>query len=155
MVISKKICYIFNAAALFNYLAGGFLMAGSLKVALIGAGRTGTPLLKELLKYKYINLVGVVDRKEGAPGIKLAAKKKIYTTGDPLALLKKKKNIDIVIDVTGDSKLKKAIKDFLVTSRNTKTIIMHDLIARLFISISTRKSKLIPSLHPKDVGIGR
>ena len=64
-------------------------MANTVKVALIGAGRTGTPLLKELLKHKYIKIVGVADRKEGAAGIKLAATKRIYTTADPMALLKK------------------------------------------------------------------
>ncbi len=130
-------------------------MANTLKVALIGAGRTGTPLLKELLKYRYIKLVGVADRNDKAPGIKLAAKKKIYTAADPMALLRKNKNIDILIDVTGDAKLKKNVKDFLATSGNSKTIIMHELIARLFISVSTRKSSLTPSFHPKAVGIGK
>jgi predicted homoserine dehydrogenase-like protein len=130
-------------------------MASTVKVALIGAGRTGTPLLKELMKHKYVKVVGVADRKGNATGVKLAAKKKIYTTTDPMKLLKKSKSIDILIDVTGDTRLKKGIKDFLAKSRNKRTIIMHDLIARLFISVSTRKSKLIPGFHPKDVGIGK
>ena len=67
-------------------------MANTLNVALIGAGRTGTPLLKELLKYGYIKLIGVADRNEKAPGIKLAAQKKIYTTTDPMMLLQKKED---------------------------------------------------------------
>lgn len=129
-------------------------MAKVVKVALIGAGRTGTPLLKELLKYRYIKIVGVADRKEAAAGIKLAAQRKIYTTSDPMALLRKK-NIDILIDVTGDGKLKKSIKDFLAKTRNSRTLIMHELIARLFISVSTRKSALAPSFHPRAVGIGK
>jgi predicted homoserine dehydrogenase-like protein len=130
-------------------------MATVVKVALIGAGRSGTPLLKQLMKYKYIKIVGVADRKEKAIGIKMAAKKKIFTTTDPMRLMEKSKNADILIDVTGDTKLKKKVKDYLAKSRNTKTIIMHDLIARLFISVSTKKTKLIPSFHPKDVGIGK
>ncbi|OGW36448.1 MAG: hypothetical protein A2010_17180 [Nitrospirae bacterium GWD2_57_9] len=130
-------------------------MTNTLNVALIGAGRTGTPLLKELLKYRYIKLVGVADRKATAPGIKLAARKKIYTTTDPMDLLRKKKKIDILIDVTGDVKLKKGIKDLFAKSKNSKTIIMHELIARLFISVSTRKSSLTPSFHPRDIGIGK
>lgn len=130
-------------------------MATVVKVALIGAGRSGTPLLKQLLKYKFIKVVGVADRKEKAIGIKIAAKKKIYTTTDPMKLLQKAKNVDILIDVTGDVKLKKNIKDYLGKSRNTKTIIMHDLIARLFISIAAKKTTLTPGFHPKDVGIGK
>jgi len=130
-------------------------MATVVKVALIGAGRSGTPLLKQLMKYKYIKIVGVADRKEKAIGIKIAAKKKIYTTTDPMKLLKKAKGVDILIDVTGDVNLKKTMKNYLGRSRNTRTIIMHDLIARLFISVAARKMKLIPSFHPKDVGIGK
>ncbi len=130
-------------------------MAKTVNVALFGAGRTGAPLLKELLKYKYIKVVGVADRNEKIAGVKLAAKNGIYTSSDPMALLKTKKNIDILIDVTGDIKLKKSIKAFLEKSKNTRTIIMHDLIARLFISVSTKKTALIPSFHPKDIGIGK
>ena len=130
-------------------------MPNTVKVALFGAGRTGTPLLKQLMKFKYIKIVGVADRKEKAAGIKLAAKKKIYTTTDAMLLLKRKKDIDILIDVTGDSALKKNVKAHLVKQKNAKTIIMHDLIARLFISVSTRKSRLIPGFHPRDVGIGK
>ena len=130
-------------------------MANIVKVALIGAGRTGTPLLKELMKYRYVKIEGVADRKAGAAGVKLASKKGIYTTSDPMELLRKRKNIDILIDVTGDAKLKKSIKAFLAKNKNSKTIIMHDLIARLFISVSTRKSACIPSFHPKDVGVGK
>ena len=102
----------------------------------------------------YVKEAGVV-KPATAPGIKLAARKKIYTTTDPMDLLRKKKKIDILIDVTGDVKLKKGIKDLFAKSKNSKTIIMHELIARLFISVSTRKSSLTPSFHPRDIGIGK
>lgn len=129
-------------------------MAKLVKVAMIGAGRSGTPLLQQLLKYKYVKVVGVADRKENASGVRIAKKKRIFTTTDAAVLLKKSKGIDVLIDVTGDRRLKKSIKDQLARQRNTKTIIMHDLIARLFISVATKKTTLIPSFHPKDVGIG-
>lgn len=130
-------------------------MANAVKVALIGAGRSGTPLLKQLMKYKFIKIVGVADRKEKAAGIKMAAEKKIFTTTDAMELMKKSKTMDILIDVTGDVNLKKKIKDYLLKSKNTKTIIMHDLIARLFISMSAKKTSLVPSFHPRDVGVGK
>ena len=129
-------------------------MADKIRVALFGAGRTGTPLLKELLKYRYIEVVGVADRNARATGIRLAGQKGIFTTDKPMEVVKKAKDMDIIIEVTGDRKLKKQLKAHLLKSRNKKTIIMHDLIARLFISVCTKKSKLIPSLHPEDVGIG-
>ena len=130
-------------------------MANAVKVALIGAGRSGTPLLKQLMRYKFIKIVGVADRKEKAAGIKMAAKKKIFTTTDAMELMKKSRTMDILIDVTGDMNLKKKIKDHLLKSKNTRTIIMHDLIARLFISMSAKKTALVPSFHPRDVGVGK
>jgi len=130
-------------------------MADTVKVGIIGAGRTGTPLLKELMKFRYVEIIGVADINPKAPGMGIAAKKGIFTTAKPMDLIKKSDNIDILIEVSGDVKLKKNIKDFLKKSRNKKTIIMHDVIARLFISITARMAKLIPSFHPEDIGIGK
>ncbi|PLX80224.1 MAG: hypothetical protein C0615_01345 [Desulfuromonas sp.] len=129
-------------------------MADSVSVALIGAGRTGTPLLKELLKYSYINIVGVADLDASAEGMTLAGEKGLFTTTDPIKLIDKGEEIDILVEVSGDASLKKVIKDEFQKSGNRKTIIMHDLIARLFISMTTGQQELIPSFHPDDVGVG-
>lgn len=130
-------------------------MADKVRIGLIGAGRTGTPLLKEFLKYKYVEIVGVADVSEKAQGIKLAVSKGIFTTTKPMDLVKLSADIDILIEVSGDMKLKKKIKEYFAKSRNKKTIIMHDLTARLFISMITKKIKLIPGFHPDDIGIGK
>jgi len=130
-------------------------MSEKVNVALIGAGRTGTPLLKEMLKYSYVNIIGVADLNANAEGMKLAADNGVFATTDPIELIRKGRQIDILIEVSGDVALKKVIKDYLHNTDNKKTIIMHDLIARLFISMISGEQKLIPSLHPGDVGIGR
>ena len=129
-------------------------MSDNINVALIGAGRTGTPLLKEMLKYSYINVVGVADLNETAEGMKLAAENGIYATTAPVDLISKGEEIDILVEVSGDLTLKKVIKDYMQNTNNKKTIIMHDLVARLFISMTTQQAALIPSLHPDDVGVG-
>lgn len=129
-------------------------MSDKISVAIIGGGRTGTPLLKELFKYSYIEIVGVADLDKAAEGVKLAASKGIFITSDPMELVMKGQDIDILVEVSGDSQLKKTIKAEFERSGNTKTIIMHDLIARLFISVCTQQKQLIPSLHPQDVGVG-
>jgi acetaldehyde dehydrogenase (acetylating) len=129
-------------------------MSEKINIALIGAGRTGTPLLKEMLKYSYINVVGVADLNESADGMKLAANNGIFTTTTPVDLIKKGEEIDILVEVSGDLTLKKIIKDYMQSTNNKKTIIMHDLVARLFISMTTQQTALIPSLHPDDIGIG-
>lgn len=124
------------------------------KIALIGAGRTGTPLLRELLNYPYVEVLGVADLNPEAEGVKLARTKGIYTTDDPMELVKKGEEIDILIEVSGDRGLKRRIKDYFEEMGNKKTIIMHDLIARLFITVCTGRQELVPSFHPDDVGIG-
>ena len=129
-------------------------MADSVSVALIGAGRTGSPLLKEMLKDSYINIVGVADLDASAEGMTLAGEKGLFTTTDPIKLIDKGEEIDILVEVSGDASLKKVIKDEFQKSGNRKTIIMHDLIARLFISMTTGQQELIPSFHPDDVGVG-
>lgn len=129
-------------------------MADQIGVALVGGGRTGTPILKEMMKYNYINIIGVADLNPTAEGIKIAAAKGIYTTSDPMALVSKGDAIDILIEVSGDAALKQSIKAAFAKSGNKKTIIMHDLIARLFISVCTQQQELIPTLHPDDIGVG-
>jgi len=129
-------------------------MSDKVKIAMIGAGRTGTPLLKEFLKYSYIEVVGVADVNQKAVGVKLAKKQGIYTTDKPMDMIRKNADIDILIEVSGDKGLKKKIKEYYKKTKNKKTIIMHDLIARIFISVCTQKKKLIPSFHPNDLGIG-
>jgi predicted homoserine dehydrogenase-like protein len=130
-------------------------MPDKINIALIGAGRTGTPLLKEMLKYSYLNIVGVADLNASAEGMKIAKDNGIFTTTAPVDLISKGDLIDILVEVSGDLALKKVIKEHLMNTDNKKTIIMHDLIARLFISMTTQQSKLIPSLHPDDVGVGK
>ena len=129
-------------------------MSDKINIALIGAGRTGTPLLKEMIKYSYINTVGVSDLNASAEGMQIAADNGIFATTNPVDLISKGDEIDILVEVSGDMTLKKVIKDYLQTTNNKKTIIMHDMIARLFISMTTQQSALIPSLHPDDVGVG-
>ena len=129
-------------------------MSDKINIALIGAGRTGTPLLKEMIKYSYINIVGVSDLNASAEGMQIAADNGIFATTNPVDLISKGDEIDILVEVSGDMTLKKVIKDYLQTTNNKKTIIMHDMIARLFISMTTQQSALIPSLHPDDVGVG-
>ena len=129
-------------------------MSNKINIALIGAGRTGTPLIKEMLKYSYINIVGVADLNASADGMKLATDNGLFATTKPVDLISKGEEIDILVEVSGDISLKKVIKDYMQNTNNKKTIIMHDLVARLFISMTTQQSALIPSLHPEDVGIG-
>ena len=127
---------------------------GVLSIALIGAGRTGTPLLKDLMKYSYIQVLGVADHDEASPGMQIAQKNSIPCYTDPMALVLDIGQVDILIEVSGDKGLKGNIKEHYEKTGNRKTLIVHDLLARLMISLSDRSPHLVPSFHPEDKGIG-
>lgn len=128
-------------------------MSDIVKVALIGCGRTGEPLLRELLKHKYINVMGIADINENSAGMRFARSKKIPVTANFLDLAKKGEKIDMIIDVSGDEKVRKALKAHYKKSKNKHTIIIHELIARLIVSMSQRLDKLIKTHHPHIKGI--
>ncbi len=129
-------------------------MGEILSIALIGAGRTGTPLLQDLLKYDYIKILGVADIDTKSPGMQLAEEHKIACFTDPMELVKTVGQVDILVEVSGDLKLKEQIKNLYEQTGNRKTLIMHDLIARLLISLCSRSPQLTTSFHPEDQGIG-
>ncbi len=70
------------------------------KILIIGGGRRGQGLLEILQKDPNIEIVGVVDKKNNAKGIRLAKELNIPTYTDYKALLEKP--ADIVLDVSGD-----------------------------------------------------
>ena len=62
-------------------------MSDKINIGLIGAGRTGTPLLQEMIKYSYINIIGVADLNASAEGMKVAADNGIFVTTNPVDLI--------------------------------------------------------------------
>lgn len=129
-------------------------MSARLSIALIGAGRTGTPLLKDLMQYDYIQVLGVADIDPESPGMRLARDQGVACFTEPMELVKAVGEVDILVEVSGDQDLKAKIKAHYEQTANRKTLIMHDLIARLIISLCDRSPTLVPSFHPEDQGIG-
>ncbi len=124
------------------------------RVAIVGGGRTGSPLIEEFLKVPYVDLVGVADMNADSPGAVLAREHGIFFTTDALLFASKGDEIDLLLEVSGDPSVKRRLKDAFINEGNRHTIIMHDLVARLMISIVSDSDVLIPSLHPGDEGIG-
>jgi predicted homoserine dehydrogenase-like protein len=116
-----------------------------IRIGVIGAGETGTPLLKQLLDASFVEVVGVADLNQDMPGIKLARERGIKTTADFMDIAKLGNGVDILIDVTGVAKVREQLRDFFQQSGNHHTIIMHELIAVLMMSLS--KNELVTSKH--------
>ena len=116
-----------------------------IRIGVIGAGETGTPLLKQLLDASFVDVVGVADLSAEMPGIKLAREHGIATYSDCMELARLGEAIDILIDVTGVPKVRDMLRDHFQKSNNHHTIIMHELIAVLMMSLS--KNELVASKH--------
>jgi predicted homoserine dehydrogenase-like protein len=117
----------------------------TIRIVLIGAGETGTPLLKQLLSADFVEVVGVADLNDDMPGIQLARQRGIATTDDFMTLARLGDAVDIIIDVTGAAKVREQLRQYLQESGNRHTIIMHELIAVLLMSLS--QGKLVSMKH--------
>jgi dihydrodipicolinate reductase len=126
----------------------------TVRVAVVGAGRTGGPLIEALLDIPYVELVGVADRDPSSPGAQLAQSRGVFYTVDADVLCAKASEIDLIIDVSGDPSVKPMLKDAFCAQGNKETIIVHDLVARLILSLARGSDTLAPSFHPHDHGVG-
>lgn len=106
------------------------------RIAVIGAGETGTPLLKQLLDAPYVQVLGVADLDLDMPGIALARERGVKVTADFMDLARLGKEVDILIDVTGAPKVREALRKHMVESGNDHTLILHERIALLMMSLS-------------------
>ncbi|MDZ4654559.1 MAG: hypothetical protein U1F44_01570 [Coriobacteriia bacterium] len=124
------------------------------RIAIVGGGRTGMPLLEDFLKRPFIEVAGVADADPNSPGANLARANGIFYTENADVLAAKGDEIDLIIEVSGDPAVKPALKDAFVAQGNRHTLIVHDLIARVLMSLSANADTLIRAYHPNDEGIG-
>lgn len=116
-----------------------------IRVGIIGAGETGTPLIKQLLDASFVEVVGVADLKNDMPGMLLARTHGIETTNDFMDIALLGHNVDIIIDVTGVPAVREKLREYMQANANGHTIIMHEMIAVLMMSLS--QNKLITTKH--------
>ena len=124
------------------------------RVAIVGGGRTGTPLLEDFLKRPFIEVVGLADRDTDSPGATLARENgvPVFQNADDLA--EKAADIDVIVEVSGDPSVKPSLKSAFVTQGNRRTVIVHDLVARIMLSMVENSDTLIETYHPGDLGVG-
>jgi predicted homoserine dehydrogenase-like protein len=115
--------------------------SGKFSIAIIGAGNAGIEMMQKMIEVDFVDLVAVVDKNEEAPGIKLAQEKSIPTTNDFMSLFKDDNELDIIIDVTGIKAVRDELRSFMQESNNKHTVIMHERISALLVSLF--KGKLV------------
>jgi predicted homoserine dehydrogenase-like protein len=117
----------------------------TIRIGVVGAGETGTPLLRELFSAEFVDVVGVADLDPGAPGVALARAPGCATFGDAIDLAGLGEDVDIIIDTSGVPEVRDRLRTQMQESGNGHTIIMHELIAVLLMSLS--QGRLVSSKH--------
>jgi len=110
-------------------------------VGIIGAGQAATELLHQLVDAEFVKIVAIADLKTDTPGILLAKEQGIPTTTNMHDILELGESLDILIDVTGVHAVREQLRKYMVESDNHHTVIMHERIAALMISLA--KGKLV------------
>lgn len=85
--------------------------AAATHVAIIGAGRGGTALLEIFASDPLVEIVGIAEVNPKAPGLTLARRLKVSVICDYRKLLALEQ-VDLIIDVTGDSAVGMVLQDF-------------------------------------------
>lgn len=117
----------------------------TIRIGIIGAGETGTPLVRQLLAAGFVDVVGVADLDADAPGMRLARTAGRPTTDDFMRLADLGDGVDILIDATGVPEVRDRLRRRLQETGNRHTVIMHELIAVLMMSLS--QGRLVASKH--------
>lgn len=79
-------------------------------VGIVGGGKGGASILRALQKMKEIEVAGIVDIKEDAPGIQLAKELRIFHTNSIAELFQR--DIDLVIEATGKPQVEEKIENY-------------------------------------------
>lgn len=79
---------------------------------MVGGGNASLLLVDYFRHVDYLTLAGIVDPNEDAPGVQLAKKLSLATYRD-LSAVKDLTAIDMIIELTGSAKVRKAILDTL------------------------------------------
>lgn len=107
---------------------------------IVGAGKSGTAILKILKETKMLNVVAVIDQNQNAPGIKLAKQDGITTYTNWRQLLSE--NIDIVIEVTGDPDVFEELRN----SINKNTVLIPWSVPNLISILLEEKEEFVNKL---------
>lgn len=128
------------------------------KILIIGGGRRGKGLLEILHKDADIEIVGVVDRKDNAQGIRLAKELDISTYRDYKNVFENP--IDVVLDVSGDPSVLKEIET--LKGKNTEVVggLAANLISDILLDrhnaynlISAQKNEMESIFHGMGEGV--
>ncbi|MBU5265321.1 sigma-54 interaction domain-containing protein [Virgibacillus proomii] len=111
------------------------------RVLIVGAGKGGSALLNILNATNILEIVAMIDINCNAPGLKLAKKQNIPTDNQWKSWIDK--NIDIVIEATGDEQVFQA----LLEHRSRKTVVIPGTVAYIISELFDEKQELLEEVE--------
>ncbi len=117
-------------------------------VAIVGAGRGGTSILKVLSGVSEVTVVGIADRSEEAPGLALGRQLGVRTTTQVEELLSHP-GLQVVIEATGVQE----VIDSIYQQKQPGTAVCDSSVARLFMLLVRSREQVMNSLQEQSDGL--
>lgn len=112
------------------------------RIAIVGGGRGGTSILKAFQGIEGIKVVAICDVNDDAPGMKLARQLNVPTFTDVAKLLEGA-NLDVVIEATGNEKVRNLINE----KKRSDTILVDSHAANIMMTLVEAREEMIHRLH--------
>lgn len=116
-----------------------------ISVAVVGAGETGTPLIRQLLDAGFVDMLMVADLSDQRPGMVLARERDVPTTNDFMDIARMGARVDVIIDVSGAREVREQLRQHFRQHANHHTVLAHEMVAVLMMSLS--QGRLVCSKH--------
>ena len=103
------------------------------KIAIAGLGCVGSLFLKKMTeqKGKRTRIVGLVEVRPDAPGVKIAEKENIKIYPEIQDLVRLGDSVDVIFDLTGSMEARKALRSGMAESNNRHTVVAPEVMAFL------------------------
>ena len=122
-------------------------MNKKINVAIVGMGRVGSTFTKKLLEYEdnNISIVAVAEIDENAAGLKFVKERGIKVCSNQ-QIIAMGDTVDIIFELTGNSEAKRNLRMAMVTSDNSHTVIVPEIMAFFVWNLITEEGHL-PDAH--------
>ena len=122
-------------------------MRNNINIAIVGLGRVGSIFLKKLLEIgrEDISIVAVAEKDSDSLMLKLAMERGIKICEDH-QIANMGEEVDIIFDMTGDSKSRRSMRMKMLKSCNIHTVIAPEIMAFLIWALLGEEGAL-PDVH--------
>ena len=124
-------------------------MSDRLRVVIIGGSETARQLITDFLSRPFLDLVAVVDLHEASPGATAAKRAGVEFMNDIKQLGELDPLPDLVIDVCGRPHVKPTLDATFPDDGAERPVIVHDMVARLVLSLAADSLMLAPHCPPE------